>query len=137
MKMSCPEDFYGVVSTCKQYLRPKNGGVAKKLILTIRAIMIGQQIDLVAGEHGDAATETTSVLSRKLLQTVRCQRHRALRHCGDPDRTLCATPITNTTSWRKKKDEDELEIKIEVEETCPRVSAECGKRFLCVSKESH
>ena len=34
---------------------PKNGGVAKKLILTIRAIMIGQQIDLVAGDFNGTA----------------------------------------------------------------------------------
>ena len=37
-------------------------------------------------QHGDAATETTWVLSTKLLQTLRCQRRRALHHCGDPDR---------------------------------------------------
>ena len=37
-------------------------------------------------QHGDAVTVTTWVLSTKLLQTARCQRRRALHHCGDPDR---------------------------------------------------
>ena len=37
-------------------------------------------------QRGDAATETTSVLSTKPLQTVHCQRRRALHHCGDPVR---------------------------------------------------
>ena len=68
---------------------PKRG-IAKKLILTVRAIMIDQQIDLwqviSMEQHGDAATEITSVLSTKLLQTLRCQRRRALHLCGDPDR---------------------------------------------------
>ena len=36
-------------------------------------------------QRGDAATETTSVLSTKPLPTAHCQRHRALHHCGDPD----------------------------------------------------
>ena len=35
--------------TYQQYQRQKRG-IAKKLILTIRAIMIGQQIDVVAGD---------------------------------------------------------------------------------------
>ena len=37
-------------------------------------------------QHGDAATETTSVLSTKLLRTALCQRRRALHHCGNTDR---------------------------------------------------
>ena len=49
-----PEDFYGVVSSYKQYLRPKRC-MSKKLILTIRAIMIGHQIDLVAGDFNGTA----------------------------------------------------------------------------------
>ena len=49
-----PRDFYGVVSTYKQYLRPKRC-TAEKLILTIRAIMIGQQIDVVAGDFNGTA----------------------------------------------------------------------------------
>ena len=41
-------------------------GIAKELILTIRAVMLGQHIDLVAGEistgqRGGATMETTSV----------------------------------------------------------------------------
>ena len=34
--------------------------------------------------RGDAATETTSVLSTKLLQTMHCRRYWAVHHCGDP-----------------------------------------------------
>ena len=50
-----PEDFYGVVSTCKQYLRQKNGVLPKKLILTIRAIMISQEVNVVAGDFNGTA----------------------------------------------------------------------------------
>ena len=38
-------------------------------------------------QHGDAATETTSVLSTKLLRTAPRQRRRALHHCGYLDRS--------------------------------------------------
>ena len=44
-------------------------------------------------QHGDAATETTSVLSKPLL-TAHCQRHLALHHCADPDQF----PTTGRTS---------------------------------------
>ena len=36
-------------------------------------------------QHGDAATETTSVLLTKTSLTAPCLRHRALHHCGDLD----------------------------------------------------
>ena len=49
-----PGDLHGVVSTHKPHLRQKRG-IAKKLILTIRAVMIGQQIDVVAGDFNGAA----------------------------------------------------------------------------------
>ena len=78
-----PGNLYSVVSTCKPRQRKKRG-IAKKLILTIRAIMIGQQIDVVAGDFNGTATGTTSVLSTKPLQTAHCQRRRA-PHRGDPD----------------------------------------------------
>ena len=42
-------NLYSVVSTYQQHLREKRG-IAKKLTLTIRAITIGQQIDLVASD---------------------------------------------------------------------------------------
>ena len=49
-----PEVLYSVVPTCTQYLRKKTG-YCKKLILTIRAIMIGQQFDWVAGDFNGTA----------------------------------------------------------------------------------
>ena len=45
-----PEFFTVSVPTCMQYPREKKRGIAKKLILTIRAIMIGEQIDVVGGD---------------------------------------------------------------------------------------
>ena len=67
----------------------KKKGIAKKLILTLRAIMISQEVDLIAGDflvlHGDVAAETTSVLLTKLLLIVSCLRHRVPHHCGDLD----------------------------------------------------
>ena len=40
--------------TCYQYLRQKRG-IGKKLILTIRAVMLGEHVDLVAGDFNGAA----------------------------------------------------------------------------------
>ena len=46
---------YGVVSTFFALSTPKKRCIAKKLILTIRAIVIGQQIDVFAGDfNGDS-----------------------------------------------------------------------------------
>ena len=47
---------------------------ARKLILTIRAIMISQQVDLLAGDFNGVAWRS----STKLLRTALCQRRRAL-----------------------------------------------------------
>ena len=44
-----------VVPTCQQYIYAKKKGVAKKIIQTIRAIMISQDIDLVAGDFNGTA----------------------------------------------------------------------------------
>ena len=41
-------NFYSSVLACQQHLRQEER-IAKKLILTIRALMTGQQIDVVAG----------------------------------------------------------------------------------------
>ena len=46
--------FYGVASTYQQHLRQKQS-IAKKHILTIRAIMISQEVDLVAGDFNGTA----------------------------------------------------------------------------------
>ena len=47
-------------------INAKKKGIAKKLILTIRAILISQEVDLLLvismEQHGDAAAETISVL---------------------------------------------------------------------------
>ena len=56
-----------------QYLFKKTE-YARKLILTIRAIMISQQVDLLAGDFNGVACRS----STKLLRTALCQRRRAL-----------------------------------------------------------
>ena len=43
-------NFFTVLSLHIINIFAKKRGIAKKLILTIRAIMIGQQIDVVAGD---------------------------------------------------------------------------------------
>ena len=98
---------FSVLSLHFSHIYAKKRGIAKKLILTIRAIMIAQQIDVVAGDfnsmvqRGDAATETTSVLSTKPLLIVPCLRHRALHHCGDLDqfRTNGQTSADFSNHW--------------------------------------
>ena len=59
----------------------KEKGIAKNLILSLRAIMISQEVDFVAG----IAAKSTSVLLTKHLWTVSCLRHRAPHHCSDLD----------------------------------------------------
>ena len=62
----------------------KKKGIAKKLILTLRAIMIAQEVDLVAGDFNGTAWRCCS---RDNLSTfdeaftiVPCLRHRAPQH---------------------------------------------------------
>ena len=67
----------------------KKKGVAKKLILTIRAIMISQEVDVVAGDFNGTALrcrsrDNLSMLTKPLL-IVTYLRHRAPHHCGDLD----------------------------------------------------
>ena len=50
-----PEKFYSHASIYRQYVRPENGVLRKKSIMTVRSIMIGQQIELVAGEFNETA----------------------------------------------------------------------------------
>ena len=67
----------------------KKKDIAKKLILTLRAIMISQEVDLVAGDlmvpHGGTAAKTTKVILTKPSRTVPCLGHRAPHHCGNLD----------------------------------------------------
>ena len=80
------QKYFAVLSLHTSNTYAKKRGIAKKLILTLRAIMISQEVDLVAGDfkvlRGDVAAETTSALLRKHLQTVPCLRQRAPHHCG-------------------------------------------------------
>ena len=64
-------------------------GIAKKLILTLRAILISQDIDLVSGDFNGTAwrcrsRDNLSTIDMKLLLIVPCLRHWA-PHCADPD----------------------------------------------------
>ena len=52
----------------------------------LRSLTKWSKLQVISMEQpGDAATETTSILSTKPSPTAHCQRHRALHHCGDPD----------------------------------------------------
>ena len=78
----CPplsgQENYGVVSTFQQHFCQEEG-IANKLITTIRAIMIGQQIDVIPmALRGDVAAETTSVLSMTPVQNAA-----GPQHCGN------------------------------------------------------
>ena len=83
------QETFTVLSLHLSNIYAKKRGIAKKLILTIRAIMIGQQIDVVAGDFNGTAwrcsnRDNMSTID-KLLQTVPYLRYRALHHCGDMD----------------------------------------------------
>ena len=66
----------------------KKKGIAKKLILTLRAIMSSQEVDLVAGDFNGTARRCRSRNNLSTIDeafTVSCLRHRAAHHCGDLD----------------------------------------------------
>ena len=46
---------FTVLSLQKSHIYAKKRGIAKKLILTIRAFMISEQVDLVAGDFNGTA----------------------------------------------------------------------------------
>ena len=50
-----PGNLYGVLSLHKSNIYAKKRGIDKKLILTIRPIMISQQIDVFAGDFNGTA----------------------------------------------------------------------------------
>ena len=79
------QETFTVLSLHVSNIYAKKRGIAKKLILTIRAVVVGQQIDVVAGDF------------MKPWQTVHCQRRRALYHCGDPVR-FQTTGLTSVDS---------------------------------------
>ena len=91
------QKYFTVLSLHISNIYAKKKGIAKKLILTLRAIMISQEVDLVAGDFNGAAwrcrAKTTSVLLTKHLRIVPCLRHRAPHLCGvlDPFRTIGQT----------------------------------------------
>ena len=83
-----PGNLYSVVSAYQPHLRqkealPRSSSSPSVLSTLVNGLTWLQVISMVP--RGDAATETTSVLSTKPLQTAHCQRRRALHHCGDPD----------------------------------------------------
>ena len=79
----------------------KKKGIAKKIIQTIRAIMISQDIDLVAGDFNGTAWRCRSLDNISTIDevflTVPCLRRRALHLCGDPDpsRTIGRTFVVS------------------------------------------
>ena len=54
------EVLYCIVATYQQYLRQEIKGIAKKLIQTLRAIMISREVDLVAGDFNGTAWRSRS-----------------------------------------------------------------------------
>ena len=82
------QKYFTVSSLHISHIYVKKRGIAKKLILTLRAIMISQVVDLVAGDFNGTAWRCRSRDNLSLLtmhlRTVPCLRHRAPHHYGDP-----------------------------------------------------
>ena len=74
-----PEVLYCVVSTYQQHLRQEERH-RQKLILTLRAIMISQQVDLFAGDFNGTAWRCRSTIDE------------AFTDCALPT-PLCPTPL--------------------------------------------
>ena len=91
--------LFSVLSLYISNIYVKKNGIAKNLILTLRAILISQEVDVVAGDFNRTAwrcrsSDNITVLLMKLLLIVPCLRRRAPHHCGDPD----PSRITGRTS---------------------------------------
>ena len=69
--------------------------MAKKLILTLRTIMISQEVDLVSGDFNGTAWRYRLI--------VRCPRRRAPHHCGDPDPFGFLKPPGSHRFWKVHK----------------------------------
>ena len=82
------EVLYCVVPACQQHLRQEKG-IAKKLIQTLRAIMISQEVDLVAGDFNGTAWRCRS---RDNLSTI----DEVFADCALP------TPPGPTPLWRPR-----------------------------------
>ena len=67
----------------------KNVELGKKLILTIRAAMLDEKVDLVAGDFNGAALRCDN-RNKVFLLTALCQRPLDPHTCGDQDRFRAA-----------------------------------------------
>ena len=76
---------FNVLSLHTNNVFAKKRGIAKKIIQAVRALLISQNSDLVAGDPGVVAAATISVVLTKYFLTLPCRRRRAPHHCGDPD----------------------------------------------------
>ena len=93
------QKVFTVLSLHTSNIYAKKKGIAKKIFQTIRALMISQNIDLVAGDFNGTAwrcrsRDNISDIDDFFL-TVPCLRRRAPHHCGDPDpyRTIGRTSV--------------------------------------------
>ena len=78
---------FTVLSLHTSNIYAKNGVLGKQLILTIRAVMLGEHVDLVAGDFGGAVWRCRCLRTwKKPLQAALWQRRLAPHPCGDPDR---------------------------------------------------
>ena len=75
--------YISATSTPRREASPRSSSSPSVLSRLLNRLTSLQVTSMV--QRGDAATETTSVLSMKPLPTAHCQRHRALHHRGDPD----------------------------------------------------
>ena len=91
--------YFTVLSLLISNISAKKKGIAKKLVLTIRAIMISQEVDLVAGDFNGTAWRCSNRNNistlMKPFQIVLCVRHRAPHRCVDldPFRTTGQTSV--------------------------------------------
>ena len=92
--------YFTVLSLHISNIYAKKKGIAKKIIQTLRAVMISQEVDLKLqvislARRGVVAAETIAVPLRKPLLIVPCLRHWAPHHYGDldPSRTTGLTYV--------------------------------------------
>ena len=96
------QKFFTVLSLHTSNIYAKTRGIAKKLIYTIRAIMIGQQNDLVAGDFNGTPWRFSNRDNISTIDEAFCRLciANSLNHCGAPDR-FQTTGLTSVRSLNR------------------------------------
>ena len=114
---------FTVLSVHINNIYAKKRGIAKKLILTIRAVMLGEHVDLVAGDFNGTAWRCSN---RNNISTI----EEAFADCALP------TPPGPTPLWDTRFDSRMLGRRARVPEVRQLLESPTSRRFLHPTQNS-